>query len=790
MKKFLYLIALVFIMSSSVLAQVDTEFWFAAPDLEAQHAQQPIRFCISSFETAANVVFEQPANPNYNTKTFYLNANDFYVYDVSNIIGMVETQPYNTVLNTGFHITSSTPVEVYYESNNNNSEIYSLKGANALGTNFIVPMQYTYNNNYSTTCSRIEVVATQDATTVTFVPSQNIKGGGQAGVPVTVLLNRGQSYAIESSSPNAENHLRNTWITSDKPIAVNTSDDSVYHNGNYDLVGDQIVPVDLLGNEYLALWNNTQREYLYFFPTEDNTNIYLNGSQNPVATLNIGQEYQYQLNSAAVYIQSDKPIAVFQLACASNNTSEFGGTMLPHINCTGSRKTVYKRNSNADIIITLVVRTDCVNDFLLNGNADCITSSDFNVVPSNDFYSYCKKNVSQYVLSNGLMTIENTNEDGYYQLGVFSSSSGTCSYGYFSDYQQYATASFDMDDTYCTGDNIIFNFISENLDEVTLVMPDGTTMTEPPFILNNVQTNQSGMYYLEGDICNGVQILDEITIHINGPAIETVNIVGCGEQIWHGHVFDHSLDTVWTVANPDDCDSIYNVHVEINNIYTQNVNLEGCASTVWHGHVFDHPMDTIWMVTNPDDCDSVYYIHVDITPKEMEIQGLTQIAVASDLWPGIYNYCITNQDVFNGCDINWTCSNPNWIITPFTDNPYWLRLVANSYGEGILTATATCSDECNVAASINLNATHLDVDEIASNPVSIYPNPTNTFLSIEANSLEHIKIFNIYGQVVKDLTVDKASIATLFVGDLTDGVYMIEISTSYYKSIKQVLISK
>ena len=123
------------------LAQTDTEFWFAAPDLEANHAQSPIRFCIVTYESAATVVFEQPANSHYLQQTFNVGANDCYVYDVSDIIGVVETQPYNTVLNYGFYIHSDAPVSIYYESDNNNSEIYSLKGRNALGTSFVVPMQ-------------------------------------------------------------------------------------------------------------------------------------------------------------------------------------------------------------------------------------------------------------------------------------------------------------------------------------------------------------------------------------------------------------------------------------------------------------------------------------------------------------------------------------------------------------------------------------------------------------------------------------------------------------------------
>ena len=64
MKKLSSLVLLLFVLSPTILAQIDTEFWFAAPDLEQNHAEDPIRFCISSFDHVATVVFEQPVKLN------------------------------------------------------------------------------------------------------------------------------------------------------------------------------------------------------------------------------------------------------------------------------------------------------------------------------------------------------------------------------------------------------------------------------------------------------------------------------------------------------------------------------------------------------------------------------------------------------------------------------------------------------------------------------------------------------------------------------------------------------
>ena len=590
MKKLL-LVILLFGIRLGCLAQTDTEFWFAAPDLEVNHAQVPVRFCVVSYETAATVVFEQPANAFYSPQTFHLEANDCHVYDVSDIVGIVETQPYNTVLDYGFHIYSDAPVSIYYESDNNNSEIYSLKGQNALGTNFVVPMQYTYENYYSSTCSRIEVVASEDDTEVTFYPSVAIKGGiGLPGAPVTVTLDRGQSYAIEAASREGSAHLRNTRVTATKPIAVNTSDDSVNLNGHYDLVGDQIVPVDLLGTQYIAIWNNNSSEYLYFFPTEDNTQIYLNGSPDPMVTLNVGEEYAYHINSAVVYINANHPLAVFQLS--STSVGEMGGTVLPQISCTGSRKTVYKRQNNSNLVVTLIVGTPYTDGFRLNGDASCLTAADFQPVPANPDFSYCKKNVTSHVMVNGLMTVENIYDEGYFPLGILTGDeANTWNYGYFSDYQPYAFAEFQMADTYCSGQDIVFMYSTENVSNLVLVLPDGTE-AQLPYTLSNAQTEHSGRYSLRGEDCNGVHVLDVIDLTITDPAETTISLEGCAGMEWHGIIFNHSVDSTWLLpgVGPNGCDSIYMLHATVypaNDTTLVDVSICVGQSYNFHGEWYD-----------------------------------------------------------------------------------------------------------------------------------------------------------------------------------------------------------
>ena len=202
MKRIIYLLSLLFLTIGSSYSQIDTVFWFAAPDITAGHAHTPITICVASFGNPATVVISQPANASFAPVIINLNAYSYYALDVTSMESTIETTSANTVLNTGFKIMATEKITVYYQIGGLDSEIYTLKGKNALGTDFIVPMQYLLDNGAGyipTTYSSIEIVATEPNTVVTITPSQPLLGGAPANVPITITLNAGQTYAIKAA---------------------------------------------------------------------------------------------------------------------------------------------------------------------------------------------------------------------------------------------------------------------------------------------------------------------------------------------------------------------------------------------------------------------------------------------------------------------------------------------------------------------------------------------------------------------------------------------------------------
>ena len=117
-------------------SQIDTEFWFVAPEVNQDHGDRPIYLKFATYSNSSTIVVSQPANDNFQPIEFQMDANDSYVLDVTAFIDNIENKPSNTVLDYGIKIVSSSESMVYYEVSpgcNCNPDIFALKGKNALG---------------------------------------------------------------------------------------------------------------------------------------------------------------------------------------------------------------------------------------------------------------------------------------------------------------------------------------------------------------------------------------------------------------------------------------------------------------------------------------------------------------------------------------------------------------------------------------------------------------------------------------------------------------------------------
>lgn len=495
-------------------AQLDTSFWFVAPEVcewnNPTNFDRPIKLVLSSPNLSpTNVTISQPANSAFTPIQQTIPAEGNVAVDLTNFITSIEDSPVNTVLNHGIHISSSQPVNAYYEVGiaGVNPETYALKGRNAFGTEFVFPGQNEHFNGSTyqpTPLNRMDIVATQDGTSVTITPKVAIDGH-PANVPFSVQLNRGQTYCCAATGREAASHFQGTVVSSNLPIAITHTDDLLDHGGQ-DLVGDQIVPVSTIGKEYIAIKGslNSNADRVYITAVLDNTHLFVDGSTTATTTLSAGSTYALQFPSSGntLYLTSDQPVYAYQLTGIGG---ELGGALLPTILNTGSTLVSYRRETSSPKVLkfNITARAGTQNNFTLNGNPNVITAGQFHPVDgTNGSWLYASVDIpTSVVATNSTAVIKNP---APFHLGIFEgASTGGCSYGFFSDYQRYIQSDADAY-VACQGELITINITSSG-DGYTInwfeqatggsIVHTGTS--------NTVIKNQDSVQYIYAQLFSG-----------------------------------------------------------------------------------------------------------------------------------------------------------------------------------------------------------------------------------------------------------------------------------------------
>ena len=571
MKRLLLILSLLYACNS--MAQTDTAFWFTVPH-EFSNAQSSYLHIFTSDQPAI-VTISIPAASSllYPPITDTIAANSFSKHHlrhewVGHNIGTVP----DIINDLGILITSTAPISCYLDYSHITGDITSLKGSHALGTDFVVPLQNSLGCYLNTTGEyvhdrgHIQVVATQDSTVVQMTPPPGRAFNGLGmDESVTVTLNRGQSYCRESAGNTAQDRLGGTTIHASRPIAVSFADydltlrapDSYTQQIN-NVVGDQILPIDKTGTRYVAVRSqDADSEYfeqVWVFPNhpDDTVKVYFNGILHDIVYRQ--HNGPLILEDSATLITLDKAAVVLQMTTMASNFGGVGMTMLPPIDCTGTHKVSYVRYS-WNTMLHILTKRAFVNDFLFNGDSTFITASDFHTLPADTTLAWCCKEIvspigSQYNSIDSLITIENPS--GTFHLGVLEHRGGVftltggergyyydCVFGYFYDYNQSSHIHLTLDSAYCRGDSIVFAYNAPHIDGLELRGPNGLHLTQPPFVLHNIDSSASGRYYLEGfdtSSCHQLRI-DSIDIVVKGGQLRllTDTLFCIGDSILLNH---------------------------------------------------------------------------------------------------------------------------------------------------------------------------------------------------------------------------------------------------------------
>jgi gliding motility-associated-like protein/uncharacterized repeat protein (TIGR01451 family) len=436
---------LFFFTCLSTFAQIDTQFWFAAPDISQSHGDTPINLVITAFDRSADIIITQPANDLFIPIQLSINPFSSVSYNFSSLKSSIETSGVNVIRNSGLFISSSNLVTANYSINAGlNPETFSLKGSNAVGNEFIITSQKHLFSRRSDGYNAAYILATEDNTNITITPTVDLIGRPK-GETFTVNLNKGQVYVAAARIRNlfntleAGNQIGGTKVFSDKPIAITLSDDSVSFSGSgcQDLNGDQLLPACLAANEFITLPGSLNvnvggqtnvSDIVYIYPIQDNTIISINGNTVSGAK-NAGEYFSFFNKGGINKFVSDKPVLIYQL---SGNGCEVGGAVIPDILRSGLKFSSVNRITSENFLINVITKIEHIDEFEISGLSRSI---DFNwkIIDSN--WAVSNLNLSDINLVKPGETLYFKNNSGKFNLGVIHGGGGSGTrFSYFSNF--------------------------------------------------------------------------------------------------------------------------------------------------------------------------------------------------------------------------------------------------------------------------------------------------------------------------------------------------------------------
>lgn len=366
-------------------AQVDTSFWFVAPDISSTLGDNPINLHVQTYNQAATVYVRQPANLGGVNATLTIPANTVQVLNLTASITAVESAPVNTVTNKGIYISSNNNVSVYYSIGSaNNKEMISLKGQRAKGDDFYIPIPNTLTTAVNPIDGGVgfDVVATGTGVTVLLITPRAACISRAKNVTFAVNLNQGETFSVRDNNAVNPSELAGSIVSANKDICVTVS--GMVRNTSTACVSyfaDQITTSDDLGKHYVVLRGDGNVDMAYILATVNSTSLQITTGGSTVNTMiSFGETYSVDVNAPMSYINSTQPIYVLHTSAYG---CKFSGAQVPPAFCAGSYTSAFTRLSSDSMNLNVVTRTGFQNSFTLtsDGTNVPVLGSSFTVVP-------------------------------------------------------------------------------------------------------------------------------------------------------------------------------------------------------------------------------------------------------------------------------------------------------------------------------------------------------------------------------------------------------------------------
>lgn len=311
-------------------------------------------------------------------------------------------------------------------------------------------------------------------------------------------------------------------------------------------------------------------------------------------------------------------------------------------------------------------------------------------------------------------------------------------------------------------------------------LPWGETVTEDGPYSHHYQTAVGG--------CDSL-VTCYVTITSNSFYSETVTTC-LNPYPWEGHGMVSGPGPHYDTIQTGDCFEVYELFLEEGEqpVYTADTLV--CDGFEWHGMIANQVgLDTL-EYTDRDPltgCIATYQMRVEVVESpEFQLSGLSHIVAATSYWPGTYLYYVNSEMSLDSTSYVWTLSRDDWQLLP---NGASCRVVATSIGSAELSVsygTPTCD---TVTESMTINASGYGVGDNESQ-VLVYPNPTHNSVTVEAATLQRVRLCDLQGRILFELDSIENEKAVLDLHDYAPSIYLLDIQTKEGISHHTIVLAK
>ena len=449
-KKISFFVLFLLFVGIEAFAQFDTEYYL--PPLWSTNnslTNTPTKLLISTTFSESEVTIKNAQGFVF-SGIFTVTEDQPLTIDLSVILG--NTNIFNEIENTkGLFITATRPVQIVHVNDSDHNKTYTvLKGKSALGKNFyaasqinVLAEQYRKDETHF-----ISVMATENDTNVTIqMPDgKELEGIGNS---ITINLDANETYLVKNEAgTNISNNITGAHIKASKNIAVISGGQHVRQNkgigGAAEGGVDQLVPVKVLGTEYILTRGGTALDYAIVVATEPNTSVYLDGEHQEMKILNSGDYLEvdysestrrkgFSLLGAPHYISTNKPVYVFHVSGLLSD--EVGMALLPTVGCTGSKRINFLKFESGKNIASVIIENSGISDFSFNGKKIEELHVTPKEIPGKIGWSIVTIPDEEIKKSN--IAISPTS---FFHLGLLVASPGSGTYGMLSGFEKTITA--------------------------------------------------------------------------------------------------------------------------------------------------------------------------------------------------------------------------------------------------------------------------------------------------------------------------------------------------------------